>query len=188
MDPEKIIDVVQALDPLSDLPRTGWLLRGVRPCESIAEHCWGVALVAMMLVDALRAGGAPVDGERVLRMAILHDAPEARTGDVPMPSKTPEVVSAMHDLEMGIAREILSPEQLAVFEEVEGRSSVEARIVKAADKIQMMIKALTYEQQGRGQLSDFWVNPANFADLGIAPASAVFEAIARRAGRPVPGG
>ena len=66
---DRIIDTVLALDPLADLPRTGWLLRGVRPCESIADHSFGVALVSMLLTDALREAGQQVDGERVLRMS-----------------------------------------------------------------------------------------------------------------------
>ena len=44
----------QPFDRLAALPRTGWLLRGVSPAESIAEHTLGVALVASMLVDDLR--------------------------------------------------------------------------------------------------------------------------------------
>src|SRR5688500_12817172 len=70
---DTIIDVMVGLDPLADLPRSGWLLRGVRPCESIADHSFGVAMVTMLLVDAVRAEGLAIDGERALRMALVHD-------------------------------------------------------------------------------------------------------------------
>lgn len=186
MRPDTIVDVLLALDPLCDLPRTGWILRGIASPESIAAHSHGVAVVAMMLVDALRESGEAVDGERTLRMALLHDAPEARTGDVPMPNKTPEMRRALEQLEAVLAREMLPPDLAALWEEAERGETIEARIVKASDKIQMMIKALAYERHGRGRLDEFWDNPGNFRDMGLPFARAVFEAIAERAGRTLP--
>src|SRR3954471_15529873 len=104
---DAILETMLQLDPLADLPRTGWLLRGVRPCESIADHSFGVALVTMLLVDAVRAEGHAVDGEKALRMALVHDAPEARTGDVPMPVKTAALDAALTAMEASLARALL---------------------------------------------------------------------------------
>jgi putative hydrolase of HD superfamily len=181
-----ILDTLVGLDPMADLPRTGWLLRGVRPCESIADHSYGVALVTMLLTDALRAEGHAIDGERALRMALVHDAPEARTGDVPMPSKTARVDAALGELEASLVEALLPAPQRADWRAMESGEGIEARVVKAADKIQMMIKALIYERQRRGDLSEFWVNPKNFDDRGLPLAREVFDAIAARAGRSVP--
>lgn len=183
---DAIVDVMLGLDPMADLPRTGWLLRGVRPCESIADHSFGVAVVTMLLVDALRDDGVAIDGERALRMALVHDAPEARTGDVPMPSKTPRVSDALHELERVLVEGLLPARQREIWEGVERGDSLEARVVKAADKIQMMIKALVYARQQRGHLAEFWVNPKNFDDRGIDVAREIFDAIAARAGKTVP--
>jgi putative hydrolases of HD superfamily len=185
---ERILETMFGLDPLADLPRTGWLMRGVRPCESIAEHSFGVALLAMLLVDAVRAEGAAVDGERVLRMALVHDAAEARTGDVPMPSKTPRMTEALHELEAELVRELLPAEALAAWTEAERGDSLEARLVKAADKAHLMIKAVVYERQGRGQLDELWSNPKNFDDRGVAVAREVFAALAEATGRQLPQG
>lgn len=183
---EGIIDITQALDPLCDLPRTGWLLRGIRPAESIAAHCYGVAVVAMLMVDALRGEGEVVDGERVLRMALLHDAAEARTGDIPMPNKTPGVDAALHEVERAVIADMLPEDLGALWLEAERHDSLESRIVKAADKLQMMIKVLVYEKQGHAGLEEFWNNPKNFRDAGIPLARSIFEAIAARAGRTLP--
>ncbi|UJR82272.1 HD domain-containing protein [Sandaracinus amylolyticus] len=183
---DRIVDTVLGLDTLADLPRTGWLLRGVRPCESIADHSYGVALVVMLLVDALREEGVSVDGERALRMALVHDAPEARTGDVPMPSKTVALDAALHELEASLVERLLPPAQREDWRVMEEGQSLEARIVKAADKIQMMIKALSYGHQQRGHLVEFWAHPKNFDDRGIAVAREVFEAICARAGKEIP--
>ena len=173
-DVDTFIDTMIGLDSLADLPRTGWLLRGVRPCESIADHSFGVVLCAMLLTDALRAEGAEVDGERVLRMAILHDAPEAKTGDLPMPIKTPEIEQALNELDARIARTLLPEPLYEIWNEAERGETLEAKIVKASDKLQMMIKAHVYEHQGRGRLDEFWDNPKNFRDMGLPVAKLIY--------------
>ena len=174
----RIVDTLAALDPLSDLPRTGWLLRGVRPCESIADHSYAVAVTVMLLVDALREEGVLIDGERALRLALVHDAPEAKTGDVPMPQKNEALSAALEALEEGIAERIL-PDP-ALYREAAAKESLEARVVKAADKIQMMTKALIYGRQGRGDLHEFWRNDGNFDDRGLDVAREVFTLLRER--------
>jgi putative hydrolases of HD superfamily len=187
MTPEDtIIDTLLGLDPLADLPRTGWLLRGVRPCESIADHSYAVALIALLLCDALRAEGETVDGERVLRMALVHDAAEARTGDLPMPSKTASALPALIEIEEQAAREVLPQALLDAWQEAQQAATLEARIVKAADKLHVMVKAMSYEQQRRGSLDEFWRNPGNFRDMGLPVAARIFDRLCARAGKPRP--
>lgn len=181
MSPSEAIAFAQLLDRLASLPRTGWLLRGVADAESIAEHCYGVVVVAAALVDDLRARGVPVDGEKVLRMALVHDAAEVFTGDVPMPAKTPELRAALHATEDAMLARALPPDALALWRESEEGASLEARVVEAADKIQMLIKALTYEEQCRGRLDEFWQNAASRRDMGLDFAAELFAEIDRRA-------
>jgi putative hydrolases of HD superfamily len=190
-DPSELIAITQLLDRLAALPRTGWLLRGVTDVESIAEHSFGVAVVAMMLVDDLRARGeVEIDGERVLRMALLHDAAEVFTGDIPMPAKTKELDEALERAEHAAVARALPQGYVNLWREAETGASVEARVVKAADKVQMLVKALTYEEQRRGKLDEFWANRKNRRHMGLELARAVFEELERRAetvrGAPLP--
>lgn len=179
---DEIIDTVLALDTLADLPRTGWRLRGVRPGESVADHVFGVTLVTAMLTDALREDGVEVNGERALRLALVHDAAEARTGDIPMPVKSEAFARAAADVEDQIVEGVLPAAWVALWREAEAGATLEARIVKAADKIQMMARALSYERQGRGALQEFWDNPANFRHMDLGIAKRVYEQlVARRA-------
>lgn len=190
METDRLLDQLDALAPLGELPRTGWVVRGCLPAETIAAHTLQVALLVAALVDALRAAGKPVDGELALRMALVHDAPEARTGDVPMPMKTPALARELVELERGIAVEVLPPALAQAWHEAEARASVESELVAAADKLQMLAQALRYERRGVSPrvFDGMWANPANWRALGIAPVRTLYEALYRRAGRAVPHG
>jgi putative hydrolase of HD superfamily len=161
-------------------------LRGVRPCESVADHSFGVALVTMMLVDGARESGLAVDGERALRMALVHDAPEARLGDVPMPVKSAALDEALSEVESSLVRSMLGEAAHALWSELEEGRSVEARIVRVADKAHMLLKALAYERAGRGRLDEFWSHAKTFDARGLSAAEALFDALCAHAGRERP--
>ena len=56
----------------------------------------------------------------------------------------------------------------------EARSTIEARVVKAADRIQMLHKALTYDRQRRGDTSRFFEDPSRDDDLGLPIVAEIF--------------
>ena len=174
METNATIAFLTELIRLKALPRTGWLLRGVRDVESIADHTFGVAWVAMLLADRAVAGGLPVNGEKVLRMALLHDLAEGRTGDLPSTIKPYFSGDTLKQADEHAARDILQPlgesgaNYLALWHEYEQRTSLEARIVKAADKIDLLLQAREYEQGGAKNLGEFWDKAdEDFAKLGI---------------------
>jgi len=188
MHADAILDTLDALDPLGDLPRTGWLLRGISPCESIAAHTCQVTTLVALLLDACRADGMTVDGEAALRMALVHDAPEARLGDIPMPVKSPALDAELRVVEARLASELLPPTLYSSWHASEG-DSLEAQLVRAADKLQMLHKLSVYERAGRRHplIEVMWKNPANLRGLHLAPVRRLYEAIFARAGRPMPG-
>jgi putative hydrolase of HD superfamily len=188
MDCDQLLDQLDALAPLGDLPRTGWVLRGCLPAESIAAHTLQVALLVAALTDALRAEGHTVDGERALRMALVHDAPEARTGDVPMPMKTEALSRELHALEGLIAAQILPPSLARDWSDAEARASLESDLVAAADKIQMLSQALRYERRGisPSAFASMWANPSNLRALHLPPIRALYTSLFHRAGRALP--
>jgi putative hydrolase of HD superfamily len=173
-DAAQIIGLLLELTRLKTVPRVGWLLRGVRDVESVAAHSFGVAFIAMLLADRAEARGMQVNIERVLRMALLHDLTEVRTGDLPYTIKQYFESSALKTADERVATEILTklgPPGKKYFEvwlDYEERESLEARLVKAADKLDLLLQAYEYEKGGARSLQEFWESAEeDFAGLGI---------------------
>lgn len=147
---------------LKTLDRTGWTLRGQAPgAESVAAHSYGVAVGAMMLADEVRARGVAVDMERVLRVALMHDWAEARLGDMPRTAVEYFGAETRRKAERAafddIVREVAGGlSYSALHEDYEMRESLEARLVKAADIIDLLVQALAFERAGARGLDEFW--------------------------------
>lgn len=159
-----MLSLLLELQRLKRLDRTGWTLRGLAPgAESVGAHTFGVALVAMLLADEVRGRGVVVDVERVLRLAIMHDWAEARTGDLPRTAAEYFGEGARRSAERAAFDEMVRAlgerqrrEYGAWHEDYERRESVEARLVKAADVIDLLAQALTFERAGARGLDEFW--------------------------------
>ena len=157
MDQEGLVDLLLETASLKRLPRSGWLLRGVPHVESVADHSFGVAFVALALADL--EGG--LDLAKVLAMALLHDLAEVRLTDLPLsaarlipePVKSQAEAAALADLLVPLPG---SPRLQALWWEFEDRSSAEGRLVRDADKLEMMVQCLRYEQAGSRGLDEFW--------------------------------
>src|SRR5690606_27989554 len=129
------------LQRLEALPRTGWIPSGVPRPESIAAHIYEVTLIALWLGDSM---DEPVNTERVLRIALLHDVGEALTTDIPRPVKELLGRPRADETERDAANVILKgapPPFAGLVEEYQAGASLEARLVKAADRIQMLARA-----------------------------------------------
>ena len=86
MNAQAILDFIEEIGVLKNLPRTGWRFQGIKDAESIADHCYRVSLLSMILADLLTTHDVCLDVEKVMRMALLHEVAEARIGDVPFPA------------------------------------------------------------------------------------------------------
>jgi putative hydrolase of HD superfamily len=70
---------------LSSLARTGWMLRGVPPnlAETVANHSFTAALIALDMSLKLSRKGLRVDAYRAAAITLVHDLAEAVIGDIP---------------------------------------------------------------------------------------------------------
>jgi putative hydrolases of HD superfamily len=163
-----MISVLLELQRLKRLDRTGWVLRGLPPgAESVASHSYGVALTAMLLADEAAARGAEVNVERVVRLALLHDLQETRTGDLPRTVAEYYGAEVRRHAERAAFDDVMRPlgARLAaayaeLHEDYEARASTEARLVKAADIIDLLAQALVFERAGARGLEEFWEGAA----------------------------
>ena len=133
MDARRLIDFLRVAERLKDVPRHCWTTGGRR--ESVAEHSWRVALMAMLMADEF----PELDIDRVIRMCLVHDLGEAVTGDIPTFVKTDadRVVEGREvDALIGALPEPW-PEWLgALFAEMEALETPEARLYKALDRME----------------------------------------------------
>ncbi|WP_099212118.1 HD domain-containing protein [Thermococcus henrietii] len=153
-----MLDLLIELGNLKRLPRTGWLLRGVPNPESVAEHSYRVALITLFLADELKAKGVEIDVEKALKIALLHDVGEARITDIP---KTAQYYLDKGKAEKKAVMELLlsSPkpkEYFKLWREYEEETSTEGKLVKFADRLEMLIQAYEYEKAGFRNLDEFW--------------------------------
>ena len=169
-----MLNILIELQRLKGLERTGWMLRGLGAgAESVADHSYGVAVVSMLLADELTARGVDLDVERILRIALMHDWAEARVGDMPRTATEYFGAGTRRRAERAAFDDIVSncgDEQKKLYSELhedyERRSSVEARLVKAADVIDLLLQALSFERAGARGLDEFWDGVSEL-DLGL---------------------
>jgi len=151
------------LQRLKRLERTGWTLRGLpNGTESVASHSFGVCATAMMLADEVKARGLEVNCERVLRMALLHDWAETRVGDLPKTATGYFGADVRKEAETSAFADIVAAlgpaesEYRELYKDYEERASLEARLVKAADVIDLLVQAYALERAGAKGLDEFW--------------------------------
>ncbi len=177
--PGDTLEALLDLGSLDALPRTGWVLRGVQPAESVAGHLLGVAYVALALAPRV---DSPLDLGRILAMAVLHDAAEARSGDIPGPAGSLLAPGQKRALESSLADDLLIPLSGAAreaFEEYQAQESREARFIKACDRLQLGVRLVGYERAGWRGLDEFWdgLDPRLFAEF--APCQELCTALLR---------
>ena len=86
----------------------------------------------------------------------------------------------IHELRI---RRAPSERGIPLYEEYQQGTTLEARLVKACDKLQLMLKVAVYERWGERGLAEFWDNPDNFPDPGFPVVAELFaELRARRQG------
>jgi len=152
---DKFTRLFYELYRMKSILRTGWMFRGIKNGESLSDHCFGTTLLALFLLEEEKN----LDALKVLKMAILHEAGEVRIGDVTHPSK--KYLTNKDVAELEAVKDIFKEfnnEYTELIKEFIECNTKEALLVKAADKLDMMLTAYLYELNGAKSLSDFWEN------------------------------
>ena len=137
MDARALIDALTVAERLKDTMRHCYTKNGRR--ESVAEHCWLMTLAAFWMKDEF----PEADMDRVLKMCLIHDLGEAFTGDVPAFEKTASNEQEEKRLLYGWVASLpgdIAKEMLSLYDEMEKRETLEAKIYKAVDGLEAVIQ------------------------------------------------
>lgn len=150
-------DFLKTAIKLKNVPRRGWINKlGLKDPESVADHCYSMAVMAMVFSDLKK-----LDTEKIIKMTLLHDLAEAMTGDL-----TPDDVSRpkKEKMENRAMKKILAnlPKFLRVkyeklWMEYQQNSTREAMLLHQIDKMEMILQAKSYKKRfTKKQLKPFF--------------------------------
>lgn len=123
----------------------------------LADHHFRVLWLALVIAAREKAD---VDAAKMLKMALVHDIAESRTGDADYLAR--QYVDRHEELGIKdmLENTSLKDEFIALWHEYEARESLEAKIVKDADNLDVELEI--QEQGSRGhQLAQDWSNDRN---------------------------
>lgn len=137
---------------LKEIPRSGYHFLG-KGKESVAEHTFMVAFIAYVMTKLI----PDVNAERLISMCLLHDLPEARTGDLNSVQK--QYVNSSEDKALSDLTENIpfgaSVKSLST-EFNEGQSQ-ESRLAHDADQLALLLDLKAISNMGHLP-ADKWIS------------------------------
>ena len=137
---KNILFFLSLAEKLKSTLRHGWTSTGRQ--ESVAEHSWRVSLMVILLSPYLNE---KVNIEKALKMSIIHDLAECKTGDIHFfeikndirkkNNKYEKEKKVMQEMKKVLANEI-GEELFDLWIEFEETISYEAKFVLAVDKLE----------------------------------------------------
>jgi len=153
------IDFFYEAGALKNLPRSGWRLAGIKNAESTADHSHRAAIIAYAIA---KMEGA--NAERAATLAIFHDLPEARIGELD------KIMASYHDKKAAERKAVKESEAGAMFggkwyadiiAEVEAKKTPESKAANDADLLELVLTAIEYAQSGFPKARDWTLAKRN---------------------------
>ncbi len=134
--------------------RQGWVDRGVKDSESVADHSFRLALMAMAFAERQE-----LDSCKAVKLSLVHDLAEAVVGDVvtrPEHERDLAWQAEKHAREEKALKKILEKvdgalrkEFWKLWQEYEARNSEEAKLVYELDRLEAVFQAQEYASEKR---------------------------------------
>ncbi|MBU3895744.1 HD domain-containing protein [Patescibacteria group bacterium] len=186
---ENLLHFFNEVGKLKDMPRRGWVLRGVKNPETIAEHSFRAALMAWILGSKKK-----LDMERLLKIALVHDLCEIYAGDAtPYDSLLPKnkkdlkklmstwprftkkekqrIAEKKHKKEKAGLEKLtinLAPklryELINLWMDYEQGLTPEGRFFKQADRLENFLQAIEYSQNKEVDEKPWWMQAREMID------------------------
>ena len=167
---KEFLDLVLEIGVLKKVQRTGWILKGIKDVESVAEHSWRVAMLGLLLGEDLG-----LNKLKLIKMSLIHDLGEVLTGDVKWEQGARVIGSQVkkHQDEAKAIQKMFADnpsfkEHVTLWNEFNEQKTKEAKIVKELDKLEMAIQAFEYQKEGYPPelLEEFWENAEKYLKDG----------------------
>ena len=144
------VELLYELGALRLIPRQ-WQRFHLPNVQNLAEHHFRVTWLALTI--AAREGKG--DTAKIMKMAMVHDIAESRTGDVDYIAR--QYVDRHEDraIKDMLKNTSLEKEFLEVWQEYEDRKTIEAKIVKDADYLDVDMDLLEQDATGN-KLKNAW--------------------------------
>lgn len=153
----EIENIFEHITKLKETKRTGWAVKGIEDCESIADHSFSTAFLSMLMADVFG-----LDTAKAVRMALLHDMAESVTGDITTPEKEKmgheKVLEMEEDALCKVFSELpenIKKEYTKLVEELVESNTEEASLVNEIDKLEMLLQARHYQKKHGIDLAEF---------------------------------
>ncbi|PSK88979.1 putative hydrolase of HD superfamily [Murinocardiopsis flavida] len=166
----RAVDFLYEVGLLKRYKRTGWVVAGVAAPESIADHSHRTAITAAVIASMEGA-----DVQRAAFLALFHDTQETRLTDIPYIGK--RYLKAAPNTEVTADQTAGLPEGLAevigdAVGEYEAKESAAAACAKDADKLECLMQAAEYREQGTD--TQAWID-SSLASLKTASGKRLAE-------------
>lgn len=156
---EGIADFLFEVGMLCKTPRSGYQFLGSGR-ESVAEHILRTVFVGYALCKL----DSSLDELKVLKMCVLHDLPEARTGDMNYVNKKYVAVDEEKAVKELTERLFFGKDIKAAIDEFNARETKESLAARDADQIALILQLKEYGDLGN-KYSEEWIS---FARLRLA--------------------
>jgi putative hydrolases of HD superfamily len=138
------------LGMLKRTPRTGYQFLGSGG-ESVADHCFRAAVIGYSLGSL----EPKADRDRVILMCLFHDFPEARTGDHNYVNKKYVTVDEEKAIQDQVADLPFGDEISRLIHEFNSQETLEARIAKDADQLDLILELKEQLDLGNAQAGEW---------------------------------
>ena len=137
MQQRELLDFLSKIECLKTNGRHSVTVGGIT--ETVAAHSWRLAVLALLILPEI----PDIDGNKLIRMCLVHDFGEAITGDIPSFLKTKDQETTEENAVGTLLSGLPEPQRTdltALFSEMDAMETREARLYKALDKMEAVIQ------------------------------------------------
>lgn len=149
----RLADLAYEIGMLKHTPRSGFAFLG-SGCESVADHSMGAAAIGYLLASLCGA-----DRGRTMALCLFHDLHEAATGDFNYVNHRYDSCDSVRALADACSGTGFEADLLEMFEEFRCAESLEAKLARDADQLDLICALRREEAHGNPSATE-WLKTA----------------------------